>query len=146
MTNTKFAKACVIFACEDLKIPIVPVEFVDSKVFTNENITAMFLPEQNIILFNYNWLSTALQEEIAVTAFHESRHAYQKYSINNFLTNNQIKDYKKIVQWKNEFDSYQQPTFSDTCNPNSVYLNLSIEKDAIDWSQSRVSDLLSKGN
>lgn len=56
--------------------------------------------------------------EVMVTCFHESRHAYQAYSINNEVNESD----KILTLWKKEFDSYNNPTGDNTPISDVEYL------------------------
>lgn len=130
MTNIDLAQKCVIYACNDLKIKPVPTHFVSPATFGNETITAMYLPNLDVILFNEDWINSALPEEVALTAFHEARHLYQKCMIDLAETKGDITVDLYISRWKVEFDNYTQPVAKDE-EGNRQYLVLSIEEDAV---------------
>ena len=70
------ANYAVAIASKLLGIEKVDIEFVDSEFLKGKTITSMYLPDHNLILFNQDWLSIAKLEEVILTAFHETRHAY----------------------------------------------------------------------
>lgn len=75
-------------------------------------------------------MAKALPEEVALTALHETRHAYQKANIDfpEYFIGKESK--QTIKQWKEDFENYNRP------HENNIdeYASQSIEKDAIDFS------------
>lgn len=134
MTNIDLARKCVVYACNDLKI----THFLPPATLGNETITAMYLPNLDVILFNEDWIIDALPEEVALTAFHESRHVYQKCMINLAETKEDISVDMNISRWKAEFENYSQPVAKDK-DENCQFLSLSIEKDAITYATRTLS-------
>lgn len=118
----------VSYASRLLEIRKVEVDFVGSDILMGKTITSMYLPDQNLILFNQDWLSVAKLEEVILTAFHETRHAYQKSQIDGIpnLKHNVISE--TIQKWKKEFEAYYRPSDQILNDPN--YIEQEIEKDA----------------
>lgn len=119
----------VAYASKILGIKKVDVEFVSSDFIGGKTITSMYLPEHNLILFNQDWLTIAKLEDVILTAFHETRHAYQKAEIDGVpnLISNESQDTIKI--WKTEFDNYYRPNDEIVNEPK--YVEQEIEKDAV---------------
>ncbi len=127
------AKYAVAIASKLLGIRKVDVEFVDSEFLKRKTITSMYLPDHDLILFNQDWLSVAKFEEVILTAFHETRHAYQKAQIDGIPYLKQKENPETIAKWKQEFDAYYRP--SDEYQDDPEYLEQVIEKDAISFSK-----------
>ena len=123
----------VTIATKLLGISKVDIEFVDSEFLKGKTITSMYLPDYNLILFNQDWLATARLEEVILTAFHETRHAYQKAQIEGVLYINKREKPETVMKWKQEFEKYYRPSNEYQDDPG--YLNQEIEKDAIGFSQ-----------
>jgi hypothetical protein len=126
------ANYAVAIASKLLGIRKVEVEFVDSEFLKGKTITSMYLPDYNLILFNQDWLSVAKFEEVILTAFHETRHAYQKAQIDGIPNLKQSEEPETIAKWKHEFEEYYRP--SEDYQDDSEYLEQEIEKDAIAFS------------
>jgi len=129
----KEAEYSVAIASKLLGIRKVDVEFVNSEFLKGKTIASMYLPEHNLILFNQDWLSVAKLEEVILTAFHETRHAYQKAQIDGIPNLRQKENPETITKWKSEFQKYYRP--SDEYQDDPAYLEQEIEKDAIGFSQ-----------
>jgi len=64
-----------------------------------------------------------------VTAFYETRNAYQYIQILNPVS---MTEYKEIVNhWKKDFHLYSTPSFSESIDKKLLYLSQPIEIDAI---------------
>ena len=126
----------VAIASKMLGIRKVDVEFVDSEFLKGKTIASMYMPDHNLILFNQDWLAIAKVEEVILTAFHETRHAYQKAQIVGQSGFKQLEDPDTITKWKREFEQYYRP--SDQHQDDPRYLEQDIEKDAIAFSQMMV--------
>ncbi|MDD3383985.1 MAG: hypothetical protein PHX46_04165 [Bacilli bacterium] len=57
------------------------VVFKDHQYFSEKDISAVFVKEGYIIVFNNSFLENASLPEIMITGFHETRHAYQYMQI-----------------------------------------------------------------
>lgn len=123
----------VSIASKILEIEKPEVDFVDSEFLHSSSITSMYVPNHNLILFNQDWLSVAKLDEVVLTAFHETRHAYQKAQIDGIPYLKQKENPETIAKWKQEFDAYYRP--SDEYVDDPEYLEQEIEKDAIAFSQ-----------
>lgn len=127
----------VAYASKMLGINKVDVEFVSRDFIGGKTITSMYLPEHNLILFNQDWLTIAKLEDVILTAFHETRHAYQKSQIDGVpnLISNELQDTIKI--WKTEFENYYKP--NDEIVNELKYVEQEIEKDAVRFSIDLIS-------
>ncbi|MFA5283910.1 MAG: hypothetical protein WC366_05350 [Bacilli bacterium] len=127
------ANYAVAIASKLLGMQKVDVEFVDSEFLKGKTITSMYLPNHDLILFNQDWLSVAKLDEVILTAFHETRHAYQKAQIDGIPNLKQKENPETIAKWKHEFEEYYRP--NDEYVDDPAYLEQEIEKDAIAFSQ-----------
>lgn len=127
----RIARYGVEFASKKLEIPLVEVDFVSSELLGQTTITAMFLPDQNRILFNSDWLKEAKPEEILLTTFHEARHAYQKCQIEALKVERNTEPAAVLKRWEVEFEAYHRAPDSRTDDPGC--LGQEIEKDARDF-------------
>lgn len=127
------ANYAVAIASKLLGIRKVDVDFVDSEILKGKTITSMYMPDLDLILFNQDWLSVAKIDEVILTAFHETRHAYQKAQIDGIPNLKQKENPEKIAKWEREFQKYYRP--SDEYQDDPRYLEQEIEKDAIAFSQ-----------
>lgn len=128
----RIAQYGVAYASKELGIPLLEVNFVSSELLGKTTITAMFLPDQNRILFNLDWLLEATPEEVLLTAFHETRHAYQKNQIEAMTAGKNIESSEVIWKWKTDFEKYHRASDSRTDDPE--YLGQEIETDARQFS------------
>ncbi|HAP36910.1 MAG TPA: hypothetical protein DCQ28_13625 [Bacteroidetes bacterium] len=117
----------VAIASKILGVKTVGVVFVDSQFLRGKTITSMYLPTHNIILFNQDWLAQAELEEVVLTAFHETRHAYQKAQIDVIPNTQKTENPNTIAVWKREFDQYFRPI--DEYQDDPRYVEQEIEKD-----------------
>jgi hypothetical protein len=134
------AKYAVAIASKLLGIKKVDVEFVDSEFLKGKTITSMYLPDHDLILFNQDWLSVAKFEEVILTAFHETRHAYQKAQIDGIPNPRQKENPETIAKWGREFQNYYRPT--DAFQDDPGYLEQEIEKDAITFAQMNITRII----
>lgn len=135
----KVARYGVAFASKELGVFPVEVNFVSSDLLGQTTITAMFIPKNNIILFNSDWLDDAKPEEILLTAFHEARHAYQLNQIEAMKVENNKEPSDLIRRWKSEFSFYHRSLDSRTDDPR--YLGQEIEIDAREFAQELLGGL-----
>lgn len=134
--NKKAARYGVEYASTILNISNIEVHFKPQSFFPSKDVNAMFIPKGFFIVFNIDWLKMAHELEVLKCAFHETRHAYQKACI----------DFPEIVKhdeheveiWKREFNEYMNPSFDG-------YLNQFLEKDAIEFSNNLLDQIISKG-
>src|SRR5690554_2661880 len=137
MSNLEIAINGVRIASKILNIPEPEVYFITADNLPSKEITAIFLFDEYEIIFNEDWLAEVPWIEVMVTCFHESRHAYQAYSINNEVNENDI----TLTLWKKEFDSYNNPTGDNTPISDVEYLRQSIEVDAIRFAHDKIKEL-----
>ncbi|ABX81550.1 hypothetical protein A9268_07025 [Acholeplasma laidlawii] len=70
------------------------------------------------MIFNEDWLAEVPWIEVMVTCFHETRHAYQAYSVKNRI--NESKE--TLTKWGNDFNTYNIP--SGTLDKKMVSIQL----------------------
>ena len=129
MKNKELATKSIKYASVLLGLGVdgVEIEFKDESFFINPLSSAIFVQELYIIVFNETWLEQAPEREVALAAFHETRHAYQKACI-EFPEHMKIDvNAETLKQWAYEFDNYVN--FSE-----GEYENQAIEKDALKYS------------
>ena len=127
MNNYEAAINGVKIVAKILNIPEPHISFFDSSELSNKEITLMYLFESDEIIFNDQWVEKSPWIEVIVTAFHETRCAYQGYCIKNRT----YESNETIDIWQQEFTNYLQPTGKNNEQDDSDYLNQSIEIDAI---------------
>src|SRR5690554_2674932 len=110
MNNLEIAINGVKIASRILKIPTPEVNFISVENLPNKEITAVFTFEEYEIIFNKDWVLNVPWIEVMVTCFHETRHAYQSYSIKHGI--NETKD--TLEKWKQEQENYQSPSNNNT--------------------------------
>ncbi len=129
MNKQQIAIKMVEYASNLLGLSDIEVYFKPKTFFHFEEVSAIFNDKLYYIIFNEDWLATALPEEVALTALHETRHAYQKANIDfpEYFIGKESK--QTIKQWKKDFENYNRP------NENNIdeYASQAIEKDAIDF-------------
>ena len=72
-----------------------------------------------------------------MNCFHETRHAYQHHSIKKGINESKA----TLEQWKNEFESYNNPSGENEPLSDIDYLKQSIEIDAIRFAHIQMKDL-----
>jgi hypothetical protein len=81
MNNYEVAINGVKIIAKILNIPVPHLSFFDPNELSNKEITGMYVFESDELLFNDAWVSKSTWIEVIITAFHETRHAYQGYCI-----------------------------------------------------------------
>jgi hypothetical protein len=132
LDNQQAALMGVKIACELLHISGVSTDFFGEDFFEKKQVSSLFIPKIYKIVFNTLWLERAEIEEVLVSAFHETRHAYQKTSV-DYGKLYDCKEKKEIIDiWNQEFKDYNNPKDGNPCNES--YLQQLIEIDAIAFS------------
>jgi hypothetical protein len=109
-----------------LEIPRPKVMIKPPHKFPNPNISSFFDIRDYSITFNDVWMRSVQDLEIIATAFHETRHLYQKYCVDQ----NAYEDQALIKTWKDNFDAYKSPLPNEP-NGGFEYLAQPVEIDAI---------------
>lgn len=131
MNKKEIALIATEYSKKILSIKELSVEFISKERLPNHNINAVFIDKAFVIYFNQDWLENATLLEITVTAFHESRHAYQRAVVDLCIDN----EHEEIVsQWRKEFEAYNMPNECDNEENDAYYLQQSIEIEAIAYS------------
>jgi|SRR5690554_4834807 len=126
----------VQIACKLLDIPEPQVLFAKSTTNKTKHITGIFTPKEYRIFFNEDWVLNSSEAEVLLFCFHESRHAYQYYSVKNNI--NETSETLEI--WRKQLlDDYKSP--HGELNDYHEYLQQSIESDAIRWSTNKLGEL-----
>lgn len=134
MNNYEAAINGVKIIAEILNIPVPHISFFDPSEVSNNEITGMYLFESDEIIFNEEWIAKSQWIEVIVTAFHETRHAYQGYCIRT--KSMEIKD--TLDKWEYETLNYIRPSGKNNEVDDYDYLNQSIEIDAISFTHNKI--------
>jgi hypothetical protein len=108
-----------------------------SNDFPNPEISSIYRHKDNEIIFNEDWNNRSNELEILVTAFHETRHAYQYHCIKT----KSREDIETIIVWEKEFNQYTSPSGKNTPKSDIDYLKQSIEIDAIAFAYHQMKEL-----
>lgn len=126
------AKMGVSIAATFMQIKEPNVEFIHQSSIKANGINSLYLEKTNTIYFSLEWLETANMAETVHTAFHETRHSYQKQMIDSMEKPNRKESLEILKSWKQDILVYTKPTDE---RPDSIdYLGQSIEIDAIAFS------------
>lgn len=106
MNNHQVAINGVKIVAKILNIPVPNISFFDPSEISNNEITGMYLFESDEIIFNEEWIAKSQWIEVIVTAFHETRHAYQGYCIKT----RSIESKDTLDKWEYETLNYIRPT------------------------------------
>ena len=120
-----------------LNITLPEVYFASGSDFPNPEISSIYRHKDNEIIFNEDWINKSNELEILVTAFHETRHAYQYHCIKT----KSIEDIETINVWEKEFNQYTSPSGKNTPKSDIDYLKQSIEIDAIAFAYHQMKEL-----
>lgn len=137
MNSLDIAINGVKIASKILNIGEPKVYFISADDLHNKDITAIFLFDEYEIIFNEDWVMSVPWIEVMVTCFHDTRHAYQAYSINHEVNENK----ETLELWKKAFDSYNNPSGDNTPISDVSYLRQSIEVDAIRFAHDKIKEL-----
>jgi len=99
------------------------VYFAIGSDFPNPEISSIYRHKDNEILFNEDWINRSNELEILVTAFNETRHAYQYHCIKT----KSREDIETIIDWEKEFNQYLSPSGKNNTESDIDYLKQSIE-------------------
>jgi len=140
LTNKQYAIVGVRLASKVLDIPpdVIEVVFKSKEYFKNPDMIGIFEKEVYRIIFNETLIIDASPEEIMITAFHETRHAYQCMVCELSMLDSEPID--RIVKWREELDNSIQP--KGIVNEDFKYLNQDIEIDAIAFSRFMLKKLI----
>jgi hypothetical protein len=120
-----------------LNITPPEVYFANGFDFPNPKISSIYRYKENMIIFNEDWVNRSHQVEVIITAFHETRHAYQYHCIKT----KSKEDIETIKVWEKEFNQYERPSGKNTPKSDTDYLNQSIEIDAIAFAYQLMKEL-----
>jgi hypothetical protein len=137
MKNIKLAIKGIKQASKILRITPPQVHFTYAVDFPNPEITSVYSHAKNYIIFNEDWVEKSSDHEILITAFHETRHAYQYYCIQRSV----IEDIEIVKVWEKEFFNYTTPSEQNTPLSDLDYLKQSIEIDAIAFAYDQMKKL-----
>lgn len=134
MNNHEVAINGVKIIAKILNIPVPHISFFDPSEVSNNEITGMYLFESDEIIFNEEWVAKSKWIEVIVTAFHETRHAYQGYCIST----RSLESKDTLDKWEYETQNYIRPTGKNNEVDDHDYLNQSIEIDAIGFTHHKI--------
>jgi len=124
------------------KIQDRPGSIVKIEEFPNDydKVKSMYNYQTNEILINNNLIFETHDIELVGIIFHESRHAFQWYQINNLQ--NAVESAEILDVWKKEFLEYEQ--HSANMNDSGYYLK-SIEIDAVAYADLNLRSMIKVG-
>jgi len=125
-------------ASKILNITPPEVYFANSSDFPNPEISSIYRHKDNEIIFNEDWINRSNELEILVTAFHETRHAYQCHCIKT----KSREDIETINVCEKEFNQYTKPSGKNTPKSDMDYLKQTIEIDAIAFVYHQMKELI----
>jgi hypothetical protein len=134
MNNHEVAINGVKIIAKILNIPVPHISFFDPSEVSNNEITGMYLFESDEIIFNEEWIAKSQWIEVIVTAFHETRHAYQGYCIRT----KSMESKDTLDKWEYETLNYIRPSGKNNEVDDYDYLNQSIEIDAIGFTHHKI--------
>jgi len=137
MQNIETALIGIQAASKILNITPPEVYFASGSDFPNPEISSIYRHKDNEVIFNEDWINRSNELEILVTAFHETRHAYQYHCIKT----KSREDIETINVWKKEFNQYTSPSGKNTPRSDIDYLKQSIEIDAIAFAYYQMKEL-----
>lgn len=124
-------------ASKILNITPPEVYFANGSDFPNPEISSIYRHKDNEIIFNKDWIKRSNELEILVTAFHETRHAYQYHCIKT----KSREDIETINVWEKEFNQYTSPSGKNTPKNDMDYLKQLIEIDAFAFAYHQMKKL-----
>jgi len=133
----EFVLISIQSASKILNITPPEVYFSSGSDFPNLEISSIYKHKENEIIFNEDWINRSNELEILVTAFHETRHAYQYHCIKT----KSREEIETINIWEKEFNQYTSPSGKNTPISDIVYLKQSIEIDAISFAYHQMKEL-----
>ena len=97
-------------ASKILNITPPEVYFTNGSYFPNTQISSIYRHKENTIIFNEDWVNRSHEIEDIITAFHETRHAYQYHCIKTQYR----EEIETINVWEKEFNQYTSPSGKNT--------------------------------
>jgi len=137
MNNIEVAIAGVKIASKILNIPEPTVYFISQHQLPNPEISGIFRFEEYEIIFNEEWVLKSEWIEIVINCFHETRHAYQAYSVKNKIN----ESIEVLSKWEEEINNYIIPTDANNEKSDVDYLKQDIEVDAIRFTYHKIKEL-----
>lgn len=128
--NTKeIIKLGIEMASKLLDVKEPNVSYLPIRKATNQDVSAVYIPETNTISYNKTWLDQSSEVDILAATFHEVRHAYQYEMEKAMLKGKEVAEIELVKKWKEERSLYQVPLIGK--HPQVHYLNQEIEIDAV---------------
>lgn len=138
MADLNVAIKGVKIASLALNIPSPEVYFISKDELPNAEITGIFINNDYQVIFDEEWVINTSEIEVLITCFHETRHAYQSYSIKQNI--NEPQDL--LEKWAYEKSNYIGPSGLSDESADYEYLSQDIEVDAIAWTHYQIKELL----
>jgi hypothetical protein len=111
--------------------------FLAESDLPNPSITALYLPKENAVIVNADWVVNASKNEQISTILHEMRHAFQHHAVSGRIRPDLMPASDVLKQWKKEIAHPVQPDPADPTSQN--YLNQAIEQDAIRYARENMN-------
>lgn len=138
MADLNVAVQGVEIASSILNVPMPEVYFISKEELPNGEITGIFINKDYQVVFNEDWVINSTEIEVLITCFHETRHAYQSYSIQHNINESQ----ELLEKWDYEKNNYISPSGLNDESADYEYLSQDIEVDAIAWTHYQIKELL----
>src|SRR5690554_7616670 len=127
MDNFDMIIAVANIAAKELNFPLPELYLIEIDKLPNKEITGVYSFKDHMVKFNESWVKNSHWTEVAITVFHELRHAYQGYCImNKTRETNEV-----LAKWEYEMNNYIMPSGNNNEIDDEVYLKQAIEIDAI---------------
>jgi hypothetical protein len=134
MNNYEVAISGVKIVAKILNIPEPHISFFNPEEVSNREITGMYVFESDEIIFYEELVGKSPWIEVIVTAFHETRHAYQGYCIRN----KSMESKDTLDKWEYETLNYIRPSGKNNEVDDFDYLNQLIEIDVIGFTHHKI--------
>lgn len=137
MDKFELASYGVRMISQILDIPEPNVMFFDKDEAPNKHTVGGFIAKLNAIAFNSDWVLASEPMQIIISCFHETRHAYQFYSVKHQINESQ----ETLNKWEQEFNNYIQPININNEGYDELYLEQEIELDALIFTHKKIKEL-----
>ena len=132
MDKEKIIEYGILIASKELGIKPIDYAIDQEEVLKSKDLTGLYVPNEEILIFNSDWIEEANINDILLVVFHEMRHYYQHKQIDLLNKGINLNEDRLVVdRWKIEFDKYKSPFIDD----QKAYLEQEVEKDAIMFSK-----------
>lgn len=139
MDKEKIIEYGILIASKELCIKPIGYAIDQEEVLKSKDLTGLYVPNEEILIFNSDWIEEANINDILLVVFHEMRHYYQHRQIDLLSKGlNLNEDRRAVDRWMKEFDKYKSPFI----NNQIQYLGQEIEKDAIEFSKELLNKVI----